>query len=252
MFLMYTDESGDPGIPGQTPVFVLTGLVIHELRWHDCLTELVAFRRWCRVRYGLKLREEIHAGRMFSHPGSLKRIKRHERLAIVHAYAKKLAGLDYINLINVVVTKAGKPGSYDVFDMAWRALIQRFENTMNHRNFRGPVNPDDRGMLFPDHSSDAKLQRVLRQMRHYNPVPSMLGPGYRNLTLARAVEDPNFRDSAHSYLIQSCDLAAFLLYQNITPSGFIRKKGARNYFDILDPVLCKVASTSNAKGIVKL
>ena len=66
---MYVDESGDSGIPGTTPRFVLIGLVLHELRWHDALNDLLDFRRSCRTKYRLKLRDEIHAGRMFSRPG---------------------------------------------------------------------------------------------------------------------------------------------------------------------------------------
>ena len=257
MFLMYVDESGDsgtPGTPGTTPVFVLTGLVVHELRWHDCLTQLVDFRRWCRMQYGLKLREEIHASRMINKPGGLVRIPRHQRLAILHGYARRLAGIGELNIINVVVRKEGKAAGYDVFENAWRALIQRFENTLNHRNFRGPANPDDRGMLVPDHSSDERIMRLLRQMRQYNPVPHLpqFGMGYRNLTLAHLVEDPNFRDSRHSYFVQSCDLAAFLLYQRLHPSGYIKKKGAKGYFNILDPILCKVASMYDPQGIVYL
>jgi hypothetical protein len=254
---MYVDESGDPGnpgIPGTTPLFVLTGLVIHELRWHDCLTELVDFRRWCRAQYGLKLREEIHASRMLNHSGPLLRVPRHQRLAIIHAYARRLAAITEMNLINVVVRKAGKGHGYEVLENAWRALIQRFENTINHHNFPGPANPDDRGILIPDHSSDHRIMRLLRQMRQYNPVPhqAQFGPGYRNLVLARIAEDPNFRDSRHSYFVQSCDLGAFLLYQKLMPNSYIRRKGGRNYFDILDPILCKVASGNDPQGIVFL
>ena len=40
--------------------------------------------------------------------------------------------------------------------------------------------------------------------------------------LTSIVEDPNFRDSRHSYFVQSCDLAAFLLYQNVQPNAYIR------------------------------
>ena len=60
-----------------------------------------------------------------------------------------------------------KPASYDVFTMAWKALIQRFENTIAHRNFRGPSNADERGMIFPDATGNKKLTRLLRQMRRY-------------------------------------------------------------------------------------
>ncbi|HEY5474647.1 MAG TPA: hypothetical protein VIK32_15850 [Candidatus Limnocylindrales bacterium] len=36
------------------------------------------------------------------------------------------------------------------------------------------------------------------------------------------------------------------------PAGYIRKKGARHYFARLDPALCKVASLTDAQGIVRL
>jgi hypothetical protein len=44
-----------------TRYFVLTGLVVHELRWRTYLDRLVAFRRQIRQEYGLRLREELHA-----------------------------------------------------------------------------------------------------------------------------------------------------------------------------------------------
>ena len=36
-----------------------------------------------------------------------------------------------------------------LFGMAWKALIQRFENTLAHHKFAGPANSDERGMLMP-------------------------------------------------------------------------------------------------------
>jgi FAD/FMN-containing dehydrogenase len=57
-----------------TRYFVLTGIVIHDLRWHETLNRLVSFRQRMRTTFGLQMREEIHAGPMISHPGSLARI----------------------------------------------------------------------------------------------------------------------------------------------------------------------------------
>ena len=252
---MFVDESGDTGLVNSpTRYFALTGIVVHELRWRTYLDQLIAYRQRMRNQFGLKLREEIHATKLITKPGALVRIKRNDRLAILRAFADELASMPDINLLNVLVDKQGKPAPYDVFENAWRALIQRFENTMSHRNFPGPANPDERGMILPDNTDDKKLVSLLRRMRQYNPVPNQprFGGGYRNLTLSTIVEDPSFRESEFSYYIQAADVAAYLLFQSESPNTYMRKKGGRAYLKRLDPVLCKVAATHDPEGIVRL
>jgi hypothetical protein len=253
MFLMYVDESGDPGLAGSPcRYYVLSGLVVHELRWRSVLERLLAFRRRMRDAYGLKLREELHAARMINKPGDLVRIKRHDRLAIIREFADQLASIPDVNVINVVIDKQGKDASYDVFESAWRILIQRLEDTIAHRNFRGPRLIGDRALIFPDDTDNKRLRTLLRRMRFENPIPSRCGTGVRNLPMAHVIEDPVLRDSEHSYLIQAADLVAFLLYQELAPNGYMRKKGGHNYFARLSPVLCTVASRRDPRGIVRL
>ena len=173
MYLMYVDESGDIGLSGSpTRYFVLTGLVLHELRWRQTLDELIGFRRELKADFGLKLREEIHASPMLSKPGDLVRIPKHQRLEVLRRYADKLASMPDLSSIGVVIDKANKPTQYDVFDAAWKALIQRFENTLAHRNFPGPRNPDDMGMLFPDRS-DEKKPFVLHPVSRCHGISSL-------------------------------------------------------------------------------
>ena len=255
MFLMYVDESGDCGLKNSpTRYFILTGLVIHELRWQPYLEQLVSLRQRFRQQYGLRLRDEIHASALINAPGELARIQKHDRLAILREFADELAQMPDLNIITIVVDKSTKNPGYDVFGMAWRVLIQRFENTLTRRNFLGPFNPDERGMLFPDNTDNKKLTQLLRKMRNYNPIPnqSILGVGYRNLKLTTIIEDPNFRDSSHSYFIQAADTVAYLLHQHLLPNNYMRKKGGQNYFTRLDPVLCKKASRTDPLGIVRL
>jgi hypothetical protein len=255
MYLMYVDESGDCGLDkSPTRYFVLTGLVIHELRWRPYVERLIAFRREMKMQFGLHQREEIHASAMINSPGPLLRIRRNDRLTIIRSFADEIAALSDVTIINIVVDKASKQAGYDVFEMAWKTLIQRFENTLSRRNFAGPANPDERGMLFPDNTDDKKLRALLRKMRRYNPIPNQAtyGTGYRNVALTAVVEDPNFRDSKHSYFVQAADTAAFLLYQKLAPNGYMRKKSGQNYFNRLDPVLCKVAAIADPQGIVRL
>jgi Protein of unknown function (DUF3800) len=255
MFLIYVDESGDSGlVRSPTRYFILTGLVIHELRWRAYLDQIISFRQRMRDEFGLRMREEVHAASMLTRPGALVRIKRHDRLTIIRHFTNELAKMADLNIINVVVDKHDKPEEYDPFVMAWKVLTQRFENTMSYRNFPGPVNQDERGMIVADHTDDKKLMQLLRQMRRYNPIPNQptFGLGYRDMPLTLLVEDPSFRSSQHSYFVQAADLAAFLLYQRLVPSDYMRSRSGHNYFRRLSPVLCKVASATDPDGIVWL
>lgn len=252
---MYVDESGDSGTTSSpTRYFTLTGIVIHELRWNEYLEKVISFRKRMRDKYGLLLREEIHSAHFINKPGALSRIKRNDRLSIIRYFTQELSLMTDLSIINIVVDKHGKPPTYDVLEHAWEALIQRFSNTMSHHNFQGPANADDRGIILPDMSEVKKITRLLRKMRKFNPVPnnSRHGDGYRNIMIKNLVEDPYFKDSKDSYFIQAADLAAFLIYQKLSPSSYIKKKGAQNYLNRLHPVLCKVASNENPDGIVYL
>jgi hypothetical protein len=253
VYLLYVDESGDVGSkPGSSRYFALGGFVVHELRWHDTLQRIIDFRRGARLKYGLKLRDEIHASHFIHKPGDLARIAKSMRLRLLRDVIDLQATLPDVSILNVIVDKQGKPESYDVFVSAWRTLIQRFENTNSHRNFPGPRNAEDFGVLIVDQTDEVKLRTLTRQMRVYNPVPNMDGMGYRQLPIRTVVEDAVHRNSMHSYFIQLTDVNAYFLYQKHEAAGYIHRKGARNYFDRLDPVLCKVASAADAQGIVRL
>ncbi len=248
---MYVDESGDSGLIGSpTRYFALSGITVHESRWRDLLDHLVAFRRTMKAVYGLPLKAEIHASEYIRHP-PVPNIQKHQRLAILRNYLDELAKLDYIRVTNVVVDKNGKSTPYDVFDTAWRTLFQRFENTVKFGNFPGHFK-SDKGMVIVDNTEGGKLQRIVRKMAVYNPIPSLTGGPARNIPTVRLIEDPHHRDSQYSYLIQSCDVCAYFLQQKHAPSSYIRKSGAAHYFNRLQPILNTSASRTNGLGIVLL
>ncbi|MBD3286991.1 DUF3800 domain-containing protein [candidate division WOR-3 bacterium] len=157
-------------------------------------------------------------------------------------------------MINVVVDKQGKTGKYDDFEKAWEALSQRFENTIVNQNFPGSRHPDEKGMTFPVNTDNKKLIKILRRMRRYNPIPMQkkYGTGYRQMPLKSVIEDPNFKDSAHSYYVQATDMCAYLLRQKIKPNSIMGSKSRRNLFLKLMPILCKEASSNDPYGIVWL
>ena len=254
MYLMYVDESGDSGlVKSPSRYFVLSSLVVHESRWRELIERLITFRKTLRAVYGLPLRLEIHAAEFIRHP-PVSGMEKYVRLAILRNFLDELAKIDFISFTNVVVDKRFRSPPYDVFINAWQYLFQRFENTMNYGNFPGAYR-SDYGVIITDNTDGMKLQKLVRKMAVYNPVPHTisiygLGSGYRMLPIRKIIEDPNSRDSKFSYLIQSCDAVAYFLLQRFAPNNYIKKMGAQHYFDRLAPVVNTRASRTDPLGIV--
>ena len=253
MYLMYVDESGDCGLSASpTSYFILSGIVVHESQWRQFAAQMLAFRRILKAAHGLPVRSEIHAAHFVRKPPVLG-MAPHVRLAILRNLLDEIAKQKYLSITNAVVSKAGKPVGYDVFDMAWKALFQRFHNTLHYGNFPGAYR-EDHGLVFTDNTDGEKLTRLLRRMTVYNPVPNRgpFGRGYRVLPAVRLIEDPIPKDSSDSYFIQAADVAAYFLMQRYAPNTLVRQHGARNYFGRLGPVLNTRAATAHPLGIVEL
>ena len=255
MYLMYVDESGDPGITNSpTSEFILSGLVFHELRWHDLLADLLSFRSSLRTHFGLKVRDEIHAAEFMNGSSTQFRgIPRNSRLVILRLCLDWLDRRQETRLINVKVDKRGKASAQEVYETGWRALIQRFENTLQFHNFAEPKNPDDRGVLFTDNTDGEMLRKLVLRMRKYNPIPNAgSGGGYRDRPLKNVIEDPVMRDSGHSYFVQMVDVIAYFVRQYYRPSRFVRQSGAAQYIARLSHVLLKQAAPAHLFGIVEV
>ena len=254
MYLMYVDESGDIGLPPSSPTryFVLSAIIIHELRWRDTISDLVKFRRHLKATKGLKIKEEIHCTNFINKPGPLVRIPRNDRLDIIKQCIDWLNVQRDLRIFSVVIDKSGKQATYDVFENAWNALLMRFENTLSYKNFPGPRKPDDTGMVLSDNTDGGKLRTLIRRMRHFNMIPSRYGPASRNLKLQYIIEDPVLRDSQFSLMHQMNDVVAYCAKQLYDPNSYVRKKGAGSFYKRLTNVSLQVVSTKNPYGIVQL
>lgn len=252
MYVMYVDESGDPGV-GKSPTrfFVLSAIVVHEDQWRTFVESLVQFKKIARVVHGLPMRAEIHASELICR--NPHKLAKPARLAIIRNFIDELAKMQFISITNVIVDKHGKPHDYDVFTNAWRALFQRFENTLKNGNFPGKKGGDS-GIVITDATSGTKLLRLVRKMAVYNPIPhdGSYGPGARNVPITRILEDPHGRNSRDSLPIQACDVVAYSLLQKYAPNSYMKKRHASKYFDRLSPVLNKKASRGNELGVVLL
>lgn len=261
MFLMYVDECGDSGMsPGSSDYFILSGMVVHESMWTKMLYKVSAEVSRLKGAYGMKPSSEIHAkgmlGRSEKEYSDIPKVKRLMLFRDLLKFEGTLTSC--ARVINVVVDKRKKGFGYDVLSCAWDALINRFENTIEHQNFpivaqEASQSGKEHGMLVVDKTDEKRLREIIRRMRHNNRIPSSTMPGtYVRHNLRCVIEDPLHKDSRHTLPIQLCDANAYFLRQMIEPNSTIRKHGAQHYFYKLEPILVKEASKNDNLGIVRL
>ena len=252
MYIMYVDESGDPGLNNSpTRYFGLSGIVVHESRWREFINVLISFKKTIRHAYNFPVRSEIHSSEILNkNPYN---IAKHNRLAILRNFLDEISKIDYISLTSVIIDKSNKQATYNVFENAWLTLFQRFENTMRYGNFPGSFR-NDHGIVITDATNGRALLRLVRRMSVINYIPNQqhFGPGYRNVPIIKIIEDPHGKDSRDTLPLQAADVCAYFLTQKYVPNSYVRKSGARNYFDRLQPVANVWARTGSALGIVDL
>lgn len=235
MYLVYIDESGDVGTKkSPSKNFVLSGIVFHESHWLDFLNDIIQFRRDLKNKYGLLLKEEIHAGVFVNGQPKLKnKIVRYDRLLILRECLDYLNSKPYISVVTLKYEKTAARVGIDVFTEAWTWFIQRIENTVLHGNFPGSLTKD-KAILIPDNSDVKKLNKITRKMRRYNPVNhlSTVAAGTKMMPMKCVIKDPVFRDSANSYFHQLADVVAYFARQSYEPNNYIKKKGAKRYYEL--------------------
>ncbi len=254
MKFIYIDESGDPGQNGSDH-FILTGVIVPETQWRTYLDSLHSIRQTIKQNHSLPVRTELHGAELFYPRGSSQYNKlkgRKERLEIYSYFLKEIsARLQDIRIVNIYVDKtkidwaSDRAKSFEEF--AWTSLLQRFHNHL----LKDCEN--ESGMVFADQTNERKLRSLVRKLRIFNHVPSLVQQGTsRSIPLSRIVEDPIIRDSAESWFVQIADLASHSLYRKLHVKGSFRRFNADKLFDHLDPVLLKAASRTDPHGIVRL
>ena len=258
MYLMYVDECGDSGMgEGASNYFMLSAVVLHESQWAPVMNKLWAQRKVFAQRYGLPVGIELHAGEMMGRTSkAYSAIRKRDRVLMLRDAVKYEATMaDSLRVINVVNDKRGKSFGYDVFGATWDALINRFENTIEHGNFPGPsgAGGSDSGLIIVDETDEKKLRALIRRMRHGNVIMSMYDHDATvRHDLRYVIEDPLHKRSDTSMLIQMCDVNAYFLKQTLEPSVAAQKYKVKNLFYSLEPVLLKQATRKDGFGIVRL
>ncbi len=247
MFLMYVDESGDPGSTGHSsPHYILSGLIVSQDQWEKYLARLKIFRKNLKATYGLNQRTEIHAAELIriNKIEEYKKINKTNRINILKEYSNQIPLLfDTAKLINICFKKDEYKGERSIQEVAWSRLIQRYDTYLKKVG-------KDKGIIVADDTDGHIIMNLLRKMRVYNPLPSHFSGTYDAPTDS-IIEDIFQRSSHHSYFIQTVDVVDHLLYRKEFPKGSLKKFGLEHQFKNLEKVLLKEASRNDEYGIVR-
>lgn len=245
MYILYVDESGDPGgSEYSSKHYILSGLLVSQANWFNYLSKLKTFRKYIKEEYGLNQRTEIHASELvrINKLKEYSKIPKIIRINILIQYAEQIPLIfNEAKVINICLLKSEFEGKYILYE-AWKRLIQRFEIFLKKEG--------DFGIIISDEGNVPKVSSLLRKMRIYNPTPSHYGHNY-NPKVDNIIEDIFSRSSKQSYFIQTIDVIVFLLYNMEFPKGSLKKHRLNSLFLKLDPILLKEASKYDEYGIVR-
>lgn len=276
-YLVYVDESYDD------TVFCLSAMLLKATEWREAFTKIKDYRAQLKERYGIPLRKEIHArdlvaGRGRLTPDATTDMGKWERSRIFRGLLELVTTIPSARLFNIALLKAGET---DPQLKAWDRLLNRVDRTLRavedkERTVRRQIHDvvarhapeladsaelrlrfEGRAIFIADEGRDVEITRVMRKMNVHNPIPSAFGRwpegAVRNTPIGRIVEDPVFRPSESSYMLQLVDCVSFaLLKREVPPTPNIKKYGIHKMFDELLPSICvKAASKTDPLGIVR-
>jgi hypothetical protein len=208
------DESGDPGQRSAVPTYTVGTVLVPAHRWVDEFERLIAFRRYLRREFGLKLRTEVKGRQLAQGIGPWVDLALPKRIRsrIYRSFMRFQDRGHAIKTYAVVIDKAD-PRCTDtgmIRETAWRYTLQRIETFARHNN--------ETMLLVPDSGQYFWFRGLARQMRRFSFVGSLYGAGPLRRDLLRIlIDDPVERDSDQSYFIQLADLNAYAAYRGRRP-----------------------------------
>jgi hypothetical protein len=261
---LYIDEFHD------STKFCLSAIALRHADWHACLDEVRDHRVRLKSEYGIKLSHELHSYKLVRGKGrdfATRELGKWERSRVFLSLLQLVARLPHVMLFNVALNKSEHD---DPQLVAWDRLVNRVRQELasvakqalsrehGERIELRLLAYSPRAILIADQGREIEINRAVRRMRRFNPIPSQFGTWdgtsrTKNITVRRIIEDPIFRESHRSYLVQLADAVAFaLLKREVTPTPLIEKYGINRMFDdVLSGVCFRKASPRDALGIVR-
>jgi len=249
MFILYVDESGDPGAQGFSPHYILSAIFVPATDWAVTFDRYLTLRRHLKATYKLPIRTELHAAAFVDTRIASQAIRnlggRRTRMRVFQDIMQSLPTvLPSARVLSVFVDKEAANASplarANYLQIAWNYLLNRFHTYLTRDCGSSP------GILVSDNTANATVTALLRRMRVHNPLSSHYSSGgFYNAPVRTIIEDPVFRQSQHSYFVQIADMIAHSLYRKLYPKGSYRRYNLQAFYDYLDPILHKAVTSKD-------
>jgi hypothetical protein len=111
-------------------------------------------------------------------------------------------------------------------------------------------------VLIFDEGGNRWITKLSRRMSVYNMIRSSRGiwpdgQEYRNFPTINLLEDPIFRSSRTSYLIQAVDFCAYALFQKEKPTVSRQRFGLHQSFETILAPMCNASASRDLFGIIR-
>lgn len=208
MYMMFVDESGDPGYPkdgdwskwGGSTHFARVGVVLHGLKWRTWNEKLVSFKR----NRGLTWDSEIKASDLRQGRGAFAGWAKDRRDFFLKDLVDRISGAEELTLLGVVIEKkkvdlTRKPRLIKPEVRSLELLLEMYNSFLDEQRFKA-------GVVVLDPTKEQNDDNL----RYFQ---SFLQAHSGNLQPLRIVESTFFAKSHTSNLIQVSDVCTNLLYR---------------------------------------
>lgn len=203
MHLIYVDDSCD-----EKKLYIFSALAVPADRWTSNFNIIKDWRQQLKQKHGIYARKELHAVDFVPGRGNVspKVIGKWQRAQIFREGLELLVKNGDFRLFNACVAHNQ--------ERAFERLLNRINRTMQAWG--------SHALLICDAGKEAEYTKLARKMGAFNPIPSRYGAWEdggrtKNIPIDRIIEDPIFKKSDRSYLIQMADFCAYALLQRERP-----------------------------------
>lgn len=205
MYIFYIDESADEKL------FVLAALAIPVVSWKTTFDKVREFRLDLQRTDGIDIHSEFHAWKFVSGRGNIASpiVTKGRRCQIFQDTLRVVAALPGARIITSVSASSQEERGFQRL----MSGIQQFVETQGSY-----------ALLICDQGKEVAYTRYAHALRTTGAINN-------------TVEEPLFRNSAQSYLVQLSDFCAYALLRQEHPLASKTKYGLDQAFKLLEPIV---------------